>query len=1066
MIGTGKSPGEPGTDAGQVEQTSPFVVRSGQARIGGVGPGEHLESSPPGARSIRTRAGSLLDELDSLAGSGPPAPAQLGRYAPPWGLEPSEWGIPDWGALKLSSPVGIPERYPDRTIAPGPALDPIPFPEPGHDPSSDWIWNSGILSGLPGAGAGTTWAGAFGTAQVARTLRVYRAGSDLTCTVSGQLYPADRGCLALLWWPVRPDGTQAGREEFLAEPLDKRVIAALLLGQGAGEGLECGACDGGPGGIFDPGRNLEGRYDPFGYPGRASGQYDLEEILAGVDRFEGKPLRKPFDDLNQDGKRGAARVKDSSTRGAGQVRIGTVPGPDYLPYGVPIFGAGPAGYDPLPPAGPDGYRVGQTLVALPDRSGTNFFAYRLPQLESYETLPYTPRGMRPGSREAVRYFQTIKPHARTYPGGAIVPEWLDRAGAYVDADQSDWSRQRARYRHTFWLRAGGPVGSVWLLHFKTESAFERAVLEGVIDPADLYGDGPEGPLGIETNLVNTGSDQDQPPRGPAPAWGYAGREYHLGRDRIVQAGPDGAVSVKSSVQINIEPSPTVQWVSGVAYLDPIGASTRQSQVSLEQIRIESDGVWASGVWGDRDDTLLDRAYPPAQVAVPAPVVLSVSAFSQEAPGGVPNLTIPVGPTGLTDHAGSELQPRVGRIEIPLSHCGRNGKGPFGFRNPPGVKDPLLIESTDPIWLLGDVRDPSFTVDARLQGEIRLLGSNKTVTFEPVRTPRDQILIHTGGYDQAGSPHFGNRTGPGLTPLVGLFRPEKDIEERFLDETYRVGNFDPAETLLGPRAKQALIGPGLDYRGGFIPVPVRVSDNPTWERASWIRQGLHLDPLPPGQLQVAGFPWRNPRTGHPDRPFPAAGILQYPQGSYLACRPSRAKDLLPRDQPDYTGRTGVCTYFRVLDARLVGTTQLRVRIDGVDLDDIRYRTDAQPVQVHLKIPGLTTWLHLGRRDGQGPSKQDPTRDHAGCQLGGPDTFSGTDPLSGLRFCQVRVELGPQARTQLGYGDEVPVLFRVRMDERAIEFGQLNPLGPGGFGPKDPESPLSETRGICRVRIDPV
>lgn len=1049
MIETGKSPSEPTTMGGRVESTAPFVVESGTTGVQGEGRGVHLESSPPSASLVVGRDGRSLQEGVDSIGSRPPPPCEVGRYAPPWG---GVTGVPDWGALKRKA---LSEGYPQRWSPPGPTTDPVPFPQVGEDPASDWVWNSGIRSDW-GTGRGACTSGAFGTKQITRTWRVL--GPTL-CTVSGIVYPADRGCLALIRWPDTPTGQGGTVEMFLQSSLEERVVAAIVLGSGleplSPAGRVCG-CDGEAGGIFDPGRDVREQYDPFGYPGRASGQYDLDEILRGRDSIESRPLRPPFDDLNGDGVAGAARKKGSTVRAAGQVRLGSQPGRFYLPYGIPVLGAGPDGYDPLP--APVGGRVvvGQTVVAI----GTvlpNFFAYRLPQLDAYQTLPYTPRPMRGEGRETERYFRVRQPAAPTYQDGTPLPLRFDRAGDYPNSPQADWGRQLARYRHCFVVGEPGrfSVGSVFLLHFRTEAAFERFVLEGRLDPEDLFGAVPNLPLDRTENLTNQGTDADQPPRGPAPKWGYAGEAYHLGRSHLVFPGPAPAPTLTSSVEVNIPPTPQVQWVSGVAYLCAVD-SNGVGQLSLDRLTVKASGAFVGGVWGDSDELLLNRTDPPAQLNVPCPVVISVSGFSQDVEGGRPNLRIP--PT-LTDFTGSDLQPRVGRIEIPLSFCGGN-PAPYGATNPPQETDLIEIGPIDPILLLGDVRHPSFTEEARLQGEVRMLGLRTTFPINPTHTPSVPILLHTGRADELGEVWFGNHLTPTGEVVAGLERPEKDTSERFLDEVYRYEGFAPARTLYGAKGEAALLGPGLDWSGGFVPVPVRVGSNPTWEKASWVRGLHHLTPLPAGALQVGGFPYRDPRRGTPDRPFPAAGLLRYPTRSYRTVRPSKALDALPREQPDYTGLVGFRSYVRAFDVR-GSTDRVRIRLDGVGLRDIQYRSDTDPLQVCVKVPGLTTWMHLGRRDGQGPSKQDPLRDLAGCQRSARE---GVDS-SGLTFCEVEVYLGPQARTALGYGAEYPILFRVRMDENAAPYDQTHPLIRDVWGRPDPLAPLSETRGICGVRVSP-
>src|SRR5690606_25524717 len=111
------------------------------------------------------------------------------------------------------------------------------------------------------------------------------------------------------------------------------------------------------------------------------------------------------------------------------------------------------------------------------------------------------------------------------------------------------------------------------------------------------------------------------------------------------------------------------------------------------------------------------------------------------------------------------------------------------------------------------------------------------------------------------------------------------------------------------------------------------------------------------------------------------------------RPSVADGDITVPQPNYSGVTGTRRYMRVFDAAyfhdpsaqeldVVGQPLLRIRIDGLGLSDFAYSIPgpgSSTIAILLKIPGLTTWMDIGRRDGDGPSKQDPLVDGAGCQV---------------------------------------------------------------------------------------
>ena len=86
---------------------------------------------------------------------------------------------------------------------------------------------------------------------------------DKDVLVSGSLFPADRGTLALFHIPA--GGTIQ----------DITCLAALNCGQGIEDG-----CDGETGGIWTYGANN----DPYTYPAAASGQFDLIELHTGYVR--------------------------------------------------------------------------------------------------------------------------------------------------------------------------------------------------------------------------------------------------------------------------------------------------------------------------------------------------------------------------------------------------------------------------------------------------------------------------------------------------------------------------------------------------------------------------------------------------------------------------------------------------------------------------------------------------------------------------------------------------------------------------------------------------------------
>lgn len=1074
-----------------------------------------------------TTAGGAISEL---AGSLPPAPPMVGQRSDSTPMS----GIPDWGILKLAE-----QSYHDRGLAagagdypafhvpPGPAIDPPTFVPPGADPATDPAWNfaTNLVAGM---GPGQARAGAVASGGIsgvaARSLRLLPRPVDvvtgdplpaLPVVVSGVVYPADRGVLAIVRWPPNhADGSLATAQEFVAQPLLQRCVAAVLLGQGispsplpgnSGDPGRCAspgscggsACDGASGGIFDPGRDLEGQYDPTAFPGRASGQYDLDEVLRGTDGLDGLPLRKPFDDFNGDGVPGAQKIRNAPVPAAGQVRLGTDPAAGPVePYGIPVLGASSSAYDPTPADVVAGHIVvGSTVV----RAGTvepNFLAYRLPYLQDYEVLAYTPRGVdRHRSREQFRFFRAIKPAA------PHVPDPLPSAGLYGGYFRHDsWSRQLARFRHMFLLPSQSPdplaaerLGTYWLLHFKKEADFESMVASGVLpwDPKASYGLYGAAPLPSGMThpgcVANLETSPQPSPRGPAPAYGHASPSYHAVRHEVAlvpsPAAPDFAATATWGVP---SPAPAV-WVSGVAYYLATDPATGDSAFSLGGFLATSkapDTVFAGG-FGVDDAALANHAAAPARIASPDPAVLLVGdlAFGEHpARPGQPSLDVPVGgapPSTLTSFAGSADQPRLRRVDIPLSHCGSNGAGPYGDANAPAPSDPLAVLLTQDCPLRGDLDEPSFCADAELRFAVRprhVPGTLPAHGFPVAWNPAARILLHTTRCGPADPPRFGNFLDGGVParPLPSLLSADRDRQERFLDEVYRWSpDFAGADAAAGSGAAAALQGPGLQgWRGGPIEVPARVASRDAWASASWLRRRLHEKPLGAQDLQVSGMPRRSPPLSDGARFHrPPCGVLRYPSEDYGGARPSQAQDGLAAPQPSYAKSSGTRSYIRVLDlgSAAAGSPVFSIRVEGFFLADLAFRgpgpgrLGSGGAALLVKIPGLTAWLDAGRRDGDGPGKHHPRQDGAGCLVIGPETRDEVDPDSRLPACVLRLHVGTAARAFQAASGEVPLLVKVLMGPDAAGADLAHPLVAGAYGPADPEASSASVRGLVRVQV---
>ena len=1169
---------------------------------------------------------NVEEAFDEVIGVLPKRPPQLGA----WANETTFSGITDWGLLKTDD-RGVVARglapvvqgsqldsnaYPYYWKDPSPLVDTVDGPfaaAGGQDPPTDPFWNSNLSTGLGlyGSGPGEYFTGGYsrpGTAVSDPVIRTTLLGSRATVldtvttlplkqevTFSGTLYPADRGVLALLHWPPGIRTVPPGVPEFLAQPLLDRCVAAILVGQGI-LGSACdrgdddcddlGACDGDPGGIFSIGFDADGNYDPYAFPGRATGQYDLREILRGINNLDGQDLNYPFAG-------GAAvaphRDQNSDVPAAGQVRLGTDPNAglaDPTGWGIPILGANEVAYDPVPATVANvvapriGHKViGNSIFSMEDPSNpanylnTNFFRYRLPYLKDYtqDGLKWTPSGADPTTTlEKSRFFEVETPAS---PAATALTS-LATAGNYGTPFNEDYfTWQVARYRHSFLMpstaAAGAEeeVGSYWLIHFKKEADFEAYVRDGTMpwdasDGYEIYGaetidtaDPVEGSANLVNEVLSTGAFVS--PDGPAPDYGYVAPTYFQRRSNILLdyfASTPSYTATFDWVKRAGFPDGTV-FTSGVASFTALRQDTGASVLEINDLDViegttvffdrmfRTDESWLTGhnlVAPAQDDPALLSSPSPAMItffpwgygAHPAPPV--------DQPSG-PSLTLPLdGDTaaGLSDPNSPQMPSRV---EIPFTHLGPGGGAHYSDSNGPQMGDSLIIGmgTGANILFAGDATTPAFTELAEPRVFFRRpLGHRQvTTSIEPFSAAEGHgvavvdvndytIFLHTTSYNPVGGVGaYGNFvTGavPSSSPAV-LYTTLKDTEERFLDECYRwatsfrrdAGDPGQIDNIVGygALARLNLVGPGMQgWAAGPIEVPVRAGAiaplSNDWAYQAWLPANLHLadlndmggvgelDRMTP-ELQVKGWPERNPPlSDRANAPFPSSGLLIYPQRNYNEAhdpliRPNKSLDLLPNDQPDYSSLTAEATYVRAFDAGFnssatvlaAGSSFVVIRIDGVSLADFAYsapgpgslgRVDANAntfLAIMVKVPGLTTWMDMGRLDGAGPSKQDALLDGAGCQIAGPDTLTDTDPVSGIVYAQVKCHVGPLANLFASTGiegtkvGEVPVLVKVIMRSTAKAFNMENEFDGTDFlgAVAGPGMTYGRLRGICGIKI---
>ena len=344
--------------------------------------------------------------------------------------------------------------------------------------------------------------------------------ADLGVCFSGILFPADRGVVALIRFPSDANGVATGitTPATTITELESRVVAAINLGQGAGIN------DGKPGGaIFKNSSNNT-------FPSRITGQYDLYELHTG-NYVPHSSNTGAIGGLVADPSIGRVRLltnadafnpqSGASTRAGGipvlfspyerhftqRLDATEVSFNDFYPGATPSFGAyaiDNAGvtYD----CTIDGQN---SKISIDDTAGitqpTVFYAYVLKQDRSFLSyrLPvlrdYSPEGLPTPFDKRDRFFTKNKPN-RDELKANYSPNF-ETAGGYITfGDEDNYSYQVARYRgvsaltHYYTLNsleslalddseAEYNLGSLALIHFKTEKAFESLVRDGVA-PSD------------------------------------------------------------------------------------------------------------------------------------------------------------------------------------------------------------------------------------------------------------------------------------------------------------------------------------------------------------------------------------------------------------------------------------------------------------------------------------------------------------------------------------------------------------------------------------------------------
>jgi hypothetical protein len=793
--------------------------------------------------------------------------------------------------------------------------------------------------------------------------------------------------------------------------------------------------------LFNGAGGVDAPASPYNFPGRAAGQYNLDEIHLGATVTLGgeSPFFNPA---------------------AGQVRLLTDPAavgfsPGTVAGGLPIFGA-------------TANAIGST-VPLPGFSfdlgggtASNFFAYRLPYLKDYSVasgLVYTP------TAEKLRFTTPIAP-------ASVVT--LDPAGAYDDFTVDFWAFQIARYRHRFTLATGAAMtradDNYALVHFKKEAFFEAYVRDGVVPTSDqLYSvnlvqwTGSAAPYDILENLVTASTSPEASVANP------------VNRAEVVEDNSGTVTPTNVTLDVTYVTNGDTTYYSGVEYYVPIDRTTANDPAfGIQFLDLNVTNAFADSyrthdviptggtLSGDSRKYALNQNL----------AFLSLSPFSYEgtenpAVGGISSAT-----AYATVFPGELGEYRRQRIEFGYADVAAASVDPFG----PLPGDPLRYTLNtgglaNSIRFSGDTLTPAFTTDAKARLFVRRLLNVDGVTGYPlpyaggtgapargftlVNTTGDAVLFHSMREDNtAALVPYGN---PDDVTRATLDSP-KDVSERFLDEVYRYPeNWTPLNVTFPADATQ-LQGPGLPFGPAPIAVPVRpVNLDPNYP--GWFFQNFHTSVLDNATanlnnaLQVAGLPPRNPEyTEGLTSPFSARGVLLYPQTDY-------STGYAPVG-PDYSVLTGDRVYLRAFNAGAAnaGLSVVKFRLWGVDILDFQYTPPTAPgatgMAVMVKVPGLTTWMDAGRSDGAGPSKQDLVLDGAGCLV---TSATGTDTDSQIHYTDITVNLSPAALFINGEG-KCPVLVKVIIKDN-VTGKSLNFVGAGET------KATSLCRGLVGIDINP-
>ena len=350
------------------------------------------------------------------------------------------------------------------------------------------------------------------------------------------------------------------------------------------------------------------------------------------------------------------------------------------------------------------------------------------------------------------------------------------------------------------------------------------------------------------------------------------------------------------------------------------------------------------------------------------------------------------------------------------------------------------------------------------------------------------------------------------PFSGLFTARKDTQERFLDESYRLDHrfLEVVDSAVNNNLK----GAGLPE--GFLPIELSVRDDSpvsTTEgdskhgKAGFLRNGLHWqrgiqsgDFNVEGYAQVRGMPqlannvlsggkYGQPRRGVLTAPaidYTASGFIpnetyqsswqnsltQYSSTTYTAGLADKYYA-----QPDNSLNTSgwkerAFSFVRTFDVdfsrsgtseNMAGTSRFKLRLVGLEFNNIDFQNAFRPITVYVKVPGLTTWLDVGRSNGDGPSKQSLEYDGAGCLISSQE---GVLVEEAVHYLDLELEVGPNASFFVNSDNETPVLVKALFNygyHTQSTTGTSFGLDLFGTDNTPTNRPLRDRRGLIGIEI---